>query len=129
MTAGNGIEKPADIVKTFQGGMQDVSDQLNAVTTNAGAIQQTLVFGQGVLSDSDPDFGGPAYSLALQYTVTVQSYLTDSKSAVSQLQGQVGTLSAAAQSAAALYANGAAGEQEAASAIQQQLSGPTAAPL
>lgn len=125
MTAGNGIQKPADIVTAFQQGMQGVADQLSAVTTNAGAIQQTMVFGQGVLSDSDPDFGGPAYTMALQYTATVQSYLTGSDAAVSTLHQKVGTLSQAAQSAAAIYSNGAATEQEAATTIQQQLSGQT----
>ena len=125
MTAGNGIQKPADIVSDFQQGMQGVADQLSAVTTNAGAIQQTMVFGQGVLSDSDPDFGGPAYTMALQYTATVQSYLTGSDAAVSTLHQKVGTLSQAAQSAAAIYSNGAATEQEAATTIQQQLSGQT----
>lgn len=125
MTAGNGIQKPADIVTTFHEGMQGVADQLSAVTTNAGAIQQTMVFGQGTLSDSDPDFGGPAYTLALQYTATVQSFLTGSDSAVNTLHQKVGTLSQAAQSAATIYSNGTASEQEAAATIQQQLSGQT----
>ena len=129
MAAGNGIEKPADIVTTFGQGMQGVADQLNAVTTNAGAIQQTMVFGQGVLSDSDPDFGGPAQAMALQYTVAVQSYLTGSGAADGQLHEKVSTLSQAAQSAAAIYQNGATTEQEAATAIQQQLAGPTSATL
>lgn len=127
--AGSGIQKPADIVSTFQQGMQGVSDQINAVTTNAGSPPDTLVFGQGVLSDSDPDFGGPATLMAQQYTVAVQSYLTGSGSAVGQLQDKVTTLSRAAQSAATIYQNGAATEQEAATAIQQQLSSPTSTAL
>jgi hypothetical protein len=108
--------------------MEGVRNDLKALTTIVGAIPPNLLFGQGVLSDSDPDFGGPAQEMAMQYAVAVQTYLTNSDSAVTTLQNKVGTLSTAAQSAAAIYSNGATSEQAAATTIQQQLSGQSQLP-
>lgn len=128
MAALNGFEKPADIVSNFHKNVTDVHVQLNAVTTTAGTIPETVVLGQNILADNDPIFGAAALELAQQYTATVQSHLTASDSAVSQLKGKVKALQDAAQYATTKYSNGAADELATTRGIDQMLSGQPSTP-